>query len=263
LACGSCPQRKRIGRFDFTRSNLFLRRRLAKPAETQFVFPSKWIQSQAEWALPVKGRSHVISNGFDPAPYSFRSRQEARERVGLSQTATVVLMGAHTVGNPYKGASFAIQALGAVVDLAPTVVILGHLGHSSMGELPGLQIIAPGFLSDKRLLADYYAAADLLLFPSVADNLPIMIQESMGAATPVLAFRTGGISEMIDHCKSGWLVERGNAEELASVLREVLTHGVPAGMGEAAKQAVQNRYSMDDCVRRHKELYEEISARQR
>jgi glycosyltransferase involved in cell wall biosynthesis len=109
-------------------------------------------------------------------------------------------------------------------------------------------------------LANYYAAADLLLFPSMADNLPIMIQESMAAATPVLAFRTGGIPEMIDDGVTGWLVERGNAQELAGVLRQVLASGVPEGMGEAAKETVQNRYSMDDCVRRHKELYEEVTA---
>lgn len=258
-SCGRCPQRERIGRFDFTRANIELRRREVRSGSVHFIFPSRWIQSEAEKALPIQGRSHWIPNGFDPGPYGFPARREARERLGLSPEAKIVLMGAHSLGNPYKGATFAFNALRSVADLNPVALILGHPGPDVDNALKDMRVEAPGFVSEKAVLASYYAAADLLLFPSLADNLPIMVQESMAAGTPVLAFHTGGIPEMIEHERTGWLVERGNQEALNAVLRRIVSEGVPREMGFAAKAAVEQRFAMTDFVDRHIDLYRAVS----
>lgn len=257
-ACGQCPQRARIGRLDFTTSNITLRRRAVSAGRVHFVFPSCWIQSEAEKSLPIQARSHLIPNGFDPAPYMFPARREARERLGLPAQDNVVLMGAHSLVNPYKGASFALQALRSVSDLDPVVLVLGHPSPEVQEVLQGMRVIAPGFVSEKANLANYYAAADLLLFPSLADNLPIMIQESMAAGTPVLAFRTGGVPEMIDDGKTGWLVEQRNQEALNTGLRRILVEGVPPGVGEAARESIQQRFSMTEFLDRHLNLYREV-----
>ena len=257
-ACGRCPQRERIGRFDFTILNIKLRRRAAVSGGIHFIFPSRWIQSEAEKSLPIQGRSHFIPNGFDPVPYRFPTRDEARDRLGLSPQDRVVLMGAHSLVNPYKGAFFALQALRSISDLDPVALVLGHPSPEVREVLQGMRIIAPGFVAEKAGLANYYAAADLLLFPSLADNLPIMIQESMAAGTPVLAFNTGGIPEMIEHDKTGWLVESSNQEALNSILRRILVQSVPVNMGASAKAAIHRYFSMDDFVSRHLELYGEV-----
>jgi glycosyltransferase involved in cell wall biosynthesis len=257
-ACGRCPQRKQIGRFDFTTANIKLRRRAATSGDIHFIFPSRWIQSEAEKSLPIQGRSHFIPNGFDPVPYMFPTRHEARERLGLSAHEKVVLMGAHSLVNPYKGATFALQAVRSVSDLDPVALVLGHPSPEVQEVLQGVRVITPGFVAEKARLANYYAAADLLLFPSLADNLPIMIQESMAAGSPVLAFNTGGIPEMIEHDKTGWLVERRNQAALNSTLRSILVQGVPVNMGVSAKEAIHRSFSMDDFVSRHLELYREV-----
>jgi glycosyltransferase involved in cell wall biosynthesis len=257
-SCGQCPQREKLGRFDFTAANIKLRRQVAGSGNIHFVFPSRWIQSEAEKSLPIKGRSHLIPNGFDPVPYMVPSRHEARKRLGLLPEDRIVLMGAHSLSNPYKGASFALQALRAVADLDPVALVVGNPSPEVREVLRSMRILAPGFVSEKACLANYYAAADLLLFPSMADNLPIMIQESMAAATPVLAFRTGGIPEMIDHGETGWLVERGNQEALDALLRTILVEGVPERIGMAAKDVIQRRFPMTEFVERHLGLYREI-----
>lgn len=257
-ACGQCPQRERIGRFDFTRANIKLRRRAAGSGNLHFIFPSRWIQSEAEKSLAIEGRSHLIPNGFDSAPYRFPTRSEARHRLGLSPQEKVVLIGAHSLVNPYKGAEFALGALRSVADHNPAALVLGHPSPELENVLKGMRVVAPGFVSEKSHLANYYAAADLLLFPSLADNLPIMIQESMAAGTPVLAFDTGGIPELIDHGKTGWLVERGSQDALNFALRRVLVEGVPADMRVAARDSIQRRFAMEEFVSRHLDLYREV-----
>jgi glycosyltransferase involved in cell wall biosynthesis len=256
--CGDCPQKARIGRQDFTTHNIKLRRRVAASANVHFIFPSRWIQAEAEKSLSIAGRSHVIPNGFDPVPYVFPVRHEARRRLGFLPHERVVLMGSHSLMNPYKGTSFALEALRAVADLDPVALVLGNPSSEVQKVLAGMRVISPGFVVEKTALANYYAAADFLLFPSLADNLPIMIQESMAAETPVLAFHTGGIPEMIQHGETGWLVERGNQEALNTAVRKVLVEGVPAGMGAAAKDAVRKHYSMTEFVGRHLDLYRSI-----
>jgi glycosyltransferase involved in cell wall biosynthesis len=256
--CGRCPQREKLGRFDFTSINVKLRRQAATCGNTHFIFPSRWIQSEAEKSLPIQGRSHVIPNGFNPEPYMFPTRHEARKLLGLPAKDMVVLMGAHSLGNPYKGASFALHALRSVADLDPLVMVLGHPSPEVENALKGMRTIAAGFVSEKPRLANYYAAADLLLFPSLADNLPIMIQESMAAGTPVLAFNTGGIPEMIEHDKTGWLVEKSNQDAFNVALRSILIEGVSAEMGLAARNAIQRQFPMSEFIERHLELYRKV-----
>jgi glycosyltransferase involved in cell wall biosynthesis len=253
--CGTCPQRQRIGRFDFTSGNIELRRRVADCVNLHFVFPSTWIQSEAHKSLKMSGRSHVVPNGFDPRPYDFTTKLEARVRLGLEPHGKVVLIGSHSLSNPYKGASLGFEALRSVAHLDPVVVVLGNPDLKLQMALGQLRVISAGFVSEKRRLADYYAAADLLLFPSLADNLPIMIQESMAAGTPVLAFDTGGISELIDDGLTGWLAQRGDVGALAAKLRAILEAGVAPEIGIAAREVVATRFSMDDFVERHLSLY--------
>jgi glycosyltransferase involved in cell wall biosynthesis len=47
-------------------------------------------------------------------------------------------------------------------------------------------------------MAEYYAASDLLIFPSIADNCPLVVLEAMACGTPVIAFNTEGAPESVN-----------------------------------------------------------------
>ena len=65
-------------------------------------------------------------------------------------------------------------------------------------------------------LATLYNASDIFVLPSLEDNLPNTIMESLCiAGTPVIAFNTGGIPEMIDHLSNGYLAQLESSEDLA------------------------------------------------
>ena len=69
-------------------------------------------------------------------------------------------------------------------------------------------------------MAILYSAADLLLHTAPIDNLPNTVAESLRCGTPVAAFRTGGIPEMIVENKTGWLVDEHNDDHMLALLAD-------------------------------------------
>ena len=256
--CGECPSRAEIGRFDFTRSNLNQMRRLSVSANVHYVFPSEWIRSEAASSLVFKGQAVHIANGFDPRAYKFQDRNQARVQLGLPRDRKIVVVSSSALADHRKGMLFAIQALVANRDLNPFVLLIGKSSPDLERSLEGLDFLAAGFVEDRTRMGLLYAAADVLLFSSLADNLPITIQEALAAATPVLAFAVGGVPELVRHGETGWLVPAGDQPALNRQLREVLLSKETAGFGRRGRALIAEEFSVGRCVDRHLALYRSL-----
>ena len=79
-----------------------------------------------------------------------------------------------------------------------------------------------GFIKDELTMQIAYHAADLALHPAPIDNLPNTVAEAMCTGTPVLAFQTGGLPEMVVSGKSGWLVPEINAQLMIRELHSII-----------------------------------------
>ncbi len=107
-----------------------------------------------------------------------------------------------------------------------------------------------GFLQDEYSTALVYNAADVFIVPSLADNLPTTVQESLSCGTPVVGFEVGGIPDMISHKKNGYLAKYKDSGDIA----------------EGIKFCINNRikgYRLPDfepsvIVQKHLELFEQI-----
>jgi glycosyltransferase involved in cell wall biosynthesis len=257
--CGRCPQRETLGRHDFTRLNLRIRRRAYSNTRVHCAFPSRWIMGEACSSLRLGDRARHVANGFDPSEYSYKSRDEARKILQIPPDAKVVVAGAHTIASPHKGFGYVVGALQGRGVPKLTLILLGNASPDTAATLGGIRIVAPGYVREKDRLALYYSAADLMLFPSMGDNLPTMIQESMYARTPVLAFATGGIPEIIDDNENGWLVPRGDGAAFTAKLMALLsTPNEWSGFGDRARSKIEGSFSMAECVRRYTQFYQRI-----
>ena len=67
-----------------------------------------------------------------------------------------------------------------------------------------------------------YACADMFVIPSLEDNLPNTIMESMACGTPCVGFETGGIPEMIDHLKNGYVAKYKDTNDLAVGIKWII-----------------------------------------
>jgi glycosyltransferase involved in cell wall biosynthesis len=94
-------------------------------------------------------------------------------------------------------------------------------------------------VQDEITLRIAYHAADVLLHPARVDNLPNTVAESMSCGTPVLAFETGGIPEMVIPNKSGWLVGDMNTKAMIKELNSILQSNQTNHLRETTKENAQ------------------------
>ena len=109
------------------------------------------------------------------------------------------------------------EILSTTNKLQDEFIVVGNRPPKKTG-VKGVQFF--DFVSDIRLMAILYSAADLLLHTAPIDNLPNTVAESLRCGTPVAAFRTGGIPEMVEEKKTGWLVDEQSAEQMIKLLAD-------------------------------------------
>jgi glycosyltransferase involved in cell wall biosynthesis len=113
-----------------------------------------------------------------------------------------------------------------------------------------------GFRTD---VADILADHDALIVPSRLEQQPLVIAEAMGAGKPVVATRTGGVSEMLDVKEAfGHLIAPGDVDELATSLRRLFALRDPGVVGFALAQRAAQRYSAEESARAHAVMYQDL-----
>jgi glycosyltransferase involved in cell wall biosynthesis len=119
-------------------------------------------------------------------------------------------------------------------------------------------------LSDDVSIALAYAAVDVTVVPSLQENLPNTVMESMACGTPCVAFRIGGIPDLIDHLANGFLAEPYRAEVLADGIRWVLgDEERRAALAAAGRQKIEAAFSLEVMTKGYVRLYEELLTKRR
>jgi len=118
------------------------------------------------------------------------------------------------------------------------------------------------FAGDRSDVPQLLAAFDLFVLPSLAEGVSNTILEAMATALPVLATRVGGNPELVDEGVSGRLVPAANDAALATAMLEYLHD--PARLtlqGQAGRERVEKRFSLERMVTSYDELYSQLSGR--
>ena len=92
-------------------------------------------------------------------------------------------------------------------------------------------------VKDERLMAFYYAAADVFLLPSREDNLPNTMVESLCCGTPVVTMPNGGMTDIIKNGYNGYISEKVDANSFAEAINEYLAKGVSLNRNKIAEEA--------------------------
>lgn len=119
------------------------------------------------------------------------------------------------------------------------------------------RILFHGFVPDEELM-QLYQKANITAVPSIwYDNSPMVIYESFMAGTPVIGSEIGGIPELIEDGKNGFLFEAGNADELKAILENLIRKpddlkSLEEGALESAK-----KYNMEEHIKKLEEIYKD------
>lgn len=117
-----------------------------------------------------------------------------------------------------------------------------------------------GHLHDDISLRVLYSAADVMVVPSLQENLSNAIMESLACGTPVVAFNVGGNSDLIEHRKTGYLAAPFDADELAGGIDWVLTAENYAELSTNSHNKVLLEFDSSFVARRYIELYRDVLA---
>lgn len=227
-----------------------------------FVTCSQWLADDARKSGLLKGQDvFCIPNPIDTRLYRPMDKLETRKTLGLPDEGKIILFASQRVTNPNKGMAFLIDACRLLADSHPemkeriSVAILGGHAEEITGQLP-FRSFPLGYVSDQQRIIMVYNACDVFVLPSLSENLPNTIMESMACGVPSVGFRVGGIPEMIDHQETGYVAEYRNAESLATGIKWALYEADLHRVREACLRKVAHNYSQQSVALRYIDVYE-------
>ena len=238
------------------------RRRLFKdhPAIVA-VSPSTWLAQEAQSGLWGGHRVEVIPYGLSLDKYLPVDRGIARAALGVVDQGPVVLVAAQHLGERRKGGQLLADALTLSQTRPLTVLTLGS--GQNAAEIEGVHWQPFGYIDHERTKVLAYSAADLVIHSAPVDNLPLVVMEALACGTPCIAYRVGGLPDIIQAGVSGWLADDVSAAALASVLDNALA-AIAAGtdLRSTSRALAVARYSLTSQADRYLQLFQTMVTHQ-
>jgi glycosyltransferase involved in cell wall biosynthesis len=193
------------------------------------ISPSEWLANQARRSkLFRNSRIEVIPNSVDTDIYKPRSKKDSKAKIKVNPEQFVILFGVDDSNEIRKGFKDLLSALRQLRKnkiwmsaVEKKLIAIVKFGKSNQDFIDlDIPVVELGRIEDEEILSYVYSAADIFVLPSLEDNLPNTMLEALACSTPVVAFNTGGISDLVRHKFTGYLSEKGNVEGLAANLLE-------------------------------------------
>lgn len=257
--CGCCPILSRPQNHDLSRKQWerkFKAYHSIERRKIHFVSCSTWLSAEAKRSgllkdLPIS----VIPNGVDTNLFKPLDRESAKKILDIPLNKPVLAFSAASVNDERKGLKYLFEAISAL-KTKPFILTWGKNIPPKIDGISGLHL---GNIENERMMAVAYNAADILVVPSIQDNLPNVILESMSCGLPVVAFDSGGISDMVINETTGLLAQTGNSYLLSTCIQRLIRddklRNHCALMGP---KVVKEQFSMHLNARNYIALYESL-----
>jgi glycosyltransferase involved in cell wall biosynthesis len=263
-SCGACPQLGSTQAWDLSRWVWQRKQRAWNNLNLTVVAPSSWLAKCASSSsLFQQLRVETIANGIDTQIYRPIEKHLARKLLGLSQDRHLVIFGSvSSISNKRKGFQLLQPALQQLSQSGwkdrLELIIFGASQPKHPPDL-GFPIRYLGTLNDDPTLALAYSAADVFVLPSMQDNLPNTIVEALACGTPCVAFKIGGIPDLIEHQQNGYLVEPFKIDDLAVGIKWTIENAQRHKMlVRQARERVERDFNIEIQARRYLSLFNEV-----
>ncbi len=262
--CGACPQLQSQHQQDLSRWVWQRKQNAWKALNLTVVALSGWMADCAKASTLLQDhRIEQIPNGLDTALYRPIDSASARQILRLPTDKRLVLFGAcHATSDKRKGFQLLQMALQQLSQTSWSdqleLVVLG----ADRPEQPldfGFKVHYLGMIQDEVTQALVYSAADVFVLPSTQENLSNMILEAMACGTPCVAFNLGGMPDMIEHQKTGYLTQPYQIQDLAQGIVWVMENeSRQQNLSDAARSKVVQEFNLELQARRYAVLYAEM-----
>ena len=222
------------------------------------VGPSRWMSECAEQSKLWKGsegsRFEVIPNGLNTQVFRPYDQRQAREELGLSADAKLLLFGAHSVSSSIKGGDLLCDVLNLLKEDSGDDCQLVTFGAGAFNPPAEYQHRHLGSISDLEYLAKLYSAADVMLIPSRLEAFGQTASEALSCGTPVVCFDTSGLRDIVLHQNNGYRAECYDCSDFVEGVRWCLAE-FQSGLDSEQWEATHARFSTENVAQKYYELY--------
>jgi len=193
--------------------------------------------------------------------YKPHDKRQCRSLLGIPRDKKVLAFVAQDFSNFVKGGDLLSKALRNLPESIKknTILLLLGDGGFKFSDFVDIQTIDFGYVKNDHLKAICYSAADLFLNPTRAETFGLTILESIACGTPVVAFKVGGVPDLVRPGITGYLADPGNAEDYRKGIVQLLDdESHHALMGQHCREIALKEYSLELMVQRYIELYQQL-----
>ena len=224
----------------------------------QFVANSQWLGGLAQQSAIVKasGGLRVIPPGIDTTIFKPQDKSLCRKHLGLPESAFVIATGGASLTDTNKNVPWLFQQLSHLPDLRGVIVLA--FGEGTIPAPARLNVRFTGGVRSRYDLARLLAAADVFVSASLMETYGLTLVEAMACATPVVAFRVGGIPEAAPEGQGAMLCAPQDGAALMEAIMKLRNSAQLREMlGAAGHETVRIRNQLSSFSKLFERVYRE------
>lgn len=240
------------------------KQKIYQKSRITFVTPSAWLYGCAAQSPALGGKKILhINNGIDTAQYSPLEKKELRQTFNIPTSDPVVLFSAEKILSAgRKGGSLFLHILEELNNTTKRKIHIVLVGKGRMSDFSRFQnfVVHPtGYIHDEQMMIRLINLADVLLFPSKADNLPNVLLEVIACGVPAVTFDIGGCKEIIRDGENGYVVKAFDTKTFAEKTLYLLEHpDVLQSFSKEGREIAEKEFSLRHMARQYYNLFQEI-----
>lgn len=263
IGCGKCPYPNTYPAVakDNTSLEWKLKNWVYNHSNLSIVAPSNWLVEQAKQSMLKNLPIHHIPYGIDTQAYQPLDSEECRFELGIPANKKVLMFGAESLKDSRKGGDLLVKALSKLPESLKAETILLTLGHGSesISQTVGMKCLNLGYVTSDRLKSIAFSAADLFVFPTRADNLPLILQESMACGTPMVSFKVGGVPDLVRPGITGYLANPEDANDFCNGIVQLLQEDDTRDcMSKNCRAIALEEYALETQTQKYIDMYQKI-----
>lgn len=253
--CGLCPVLSSKGERDLSRYVLSKKLKHWEANNITLVCPSQWMVNNVKKSVLFKDSNiEVIPNPIDTDIYKPKDKKESRKELGLDINRKYILFGAvDALNDKNKGFEYLKESLNNLNMKNVELLVFGSKDEDLDIDIPVKNM---GYVNDENRLVSIYSASDVTVIPSISENLPNVMIESLSCGTPVIGFRVGGIPDIIEDDRLGLMADPYDTNDLTKKIRMVLNNS--SNDSSYRYNYIKNKYSYNLISEKYLKLYEEL-----
>ncbi|PAF46694.1 hypothetical protein BKH46_06935 [Helicobacter sp. 12S02634-8] len=265
--CGKCPLLNSNFPFDLSYWNFAMKQKAYKKLNLTINGLSSWIAQCAKESALFKDK-HIINlpNPIDTTLYAPLDKHTARTLLRLDNPKKIIAFGAiQATSIKRKGYTELKEALKLLKNKQSLKLLVFGSSGNEMGvceNIEGIETHYLGHLYDDLSLKLVYNAADVVVIPSLAESFGQVASESLACSTPVVCFNIGGLKDIVEHKKTGYLATPFDPCELAQGIEWILDLSPQdyQALAQNSRQKVLTSFEAKKVSLQYLESYKEIIA---